>query len=415
MSYPQEEARANGAGLSVPAVFLSFASGYCLSYALRSVNAALAPYLNTDLGLSTAGLGGLSAVYFIAFAALQWPLGHWLDRYGARRINAGLLVVAALGAAIMAASTGLLLAAIGRALIGAGVAACLMAPLTAYRHHYSPAAQLRANSWMLMTGSLGMLASTLPVQWLLPLIGWRGLFWALAAALALAMALMLWLVPRDPATPAGAAAAAASAGRGATGYGEILRHPQFLRLVPLAIVQHGGLIAVQALWAGPWLTVVGGRTPAEATAGLFAINLSMLLTFLTWGAVMPRLAARGVTALQVLRWGMPAVLILLAHNVWAGQSAGPLAWAAWCVCCTCVSLIQPALAQAFPPAQAGRALSAYNLLIFAGVFSVQWGIGLAINALQAAGWAPATAFRIAFAGFGLLCAAAYAWFLLRRA
>ena len=67
-------------------------------------------------------------------------------------------------------------------LIGAGVGACLMAPLTCYRRIYTPAAQLRANSWMLMTGSLGMVASTVPVQWLLPLLGWRGLFWLVGGA-----------------------------------------------------------------------------------------------------------------------------------------------------------------------------------------------------------------------------------------
>ena len=32
-----------------------------------------------------------------------------------------------------------------------------------------------------MRGSLGMLASILPVQWLLPSLGWRGLFWVIAA------------------------------------------------------------------------------------------------------------------------------------------------------------------------------------------------------------------------------------------
>jgi hypothetical protein len=130
---------------------------------------------------------------------------------------------------------------------------------------------------------------------------------------------------------------------------------------------------------------------------------------------MPRLAARGVTALQVLQWGMPLSLALLAHNVWAGADAGPLAWAAWCVSCTCMSMSQPALGQAFPAAQAGRALSAYNLMIFGGVFAVQWGIGLGIDALRTAGWAEPAAFRAAFGVFGFGCAAAYAWFLMRRA
>jgi predicted MFS family arabinose efflux permease len=389
-------------------MFLGFAVAYFLSALLRAVTATLAPAFSADLDLDAGELGLLAGAYFLGFALMQLPLGSAIDRHGPRRVQFTLMLLAVAGCMLFALADGLPTLLGARLMIGMGVAACLMSPLTAYRHHYSQPAQLRANSWMLMTGSMGMLASTLPVQWLLPLLGWRGLFWALAGALALSMLLMLWLVPRDAPRASDAAAPVA-------GYGEILRHPLFLRLAPLAFMQYGGMIAVQSLWAGPWLTVVGGRTPAEAAGGLFAINLSMLLTFLSWGVVMPRLAARGVTALQVLQAGVPVVLLLMLHNVWAGASAGPAAWALWCVSCTSMSLSQPALAQAFAAAQAGRALSAYNLLIFAGVFCVQWGIGLAIDALQAAGWPPAAAFRIAFAGFGGLCAAAYAWFLWRRA
>src|SRR5690606_8097875 len=99
-------------------VFLSFASAYFLSYALRTVNATLAPYLTTDLSLTPADLGWLSSAYFIAFAALQWPLGIWLDRHGARRVNACLLLVAATGAMLMAIGENLTVASIGRILIG---------------------------------------------------------------------------------------------------------------------------------------------------------------------------------------------------------------------------------------------------------------------------------------------------------
>ncbi len=387
-------------------VFLGFAFAYFLSALLRAVTATLAPAFSAELALGAADLGLLAGAYFLGFAALQLPLGAALDRHGPRRVQAVLMVLAVAGCLLFARAQGLPGLLLARVLIGMGVAACLMAPLTAYRHRFSPAAQLRANSWMLMTGSLGMVASTLPVQWLLPVLGWRGLFVALAALLALAIGLIWRLVPPDPPP-----AAAAEGG----GYGAILRHPLFLRLAPLAVLQYGGLIAVQSLWAGPWLTQVAGWTPQAAAAGLFGINLAMLFTFLAWGAVMPRLAARGVTALTVLAWGMPVALVLLAAIVAAGPAAGAAAWAAWCVAGTCVSLSQPAVGQAFPTAQAGRALSAYNLLIFAGVFGVQWGIGLAVDALRAAGLGPVPAFQWAFGGFGLLCAAAYAWFLARRA
>jgi len=53
-------------------------------------------------------------------------------------------------------------------------------------------------------------------------------------------------------------------------------------------------------------------------------------------------------------------------------------------------------------------------VIFLGVFCVQWGIGLAIDALLALGWPRVRAFQAAFALFALGCTLSYGWFLLRR-
>jgi MFS family permease len=50
---------------------------------------------------------------------------------------------------------------ISRVLIGVGVGACLMGPLTAYRIWFQDETQQRANSWMLMVGAIGMLSSSL--------------------------------------------------------------------------------------------------------------------------------------------------------------------------------------------------------------------------------------------------------------
>jgi hypothetical protein len=181
-------------------------------------------------------------------------------------------------------------------------------------------------------------------------------------------------------------------------------------MAPLGFCLYGGLIAVQALWAGPWLTRVAGYDPAAAAQGLFFVNLAMLFTFLGWGAAMPRLVRRGLDAATIMRWGVPVSLALLALNVALGASAGPLHWAAWCVSCTVVSLSQPAVGLAFPAAQAGRALSAFNLVIFSGVFALQWGIGLAIDALVAFGCSEPQAFRIAFGLFWVGCCVAYSAF-----
>ena len=396
-------------------IFLAFAFAYFFSALLRAVTATLAPVFSAELALGSADLGLLAGAYFFGFAAMQLPLGRALDRHGPRRTLLALTMLAVLGCAAFASAAGLPALVAARALTGAGMAAGLMAPLTAYRRYFSPAAQLRANSWMLMSGSLGMVASTVPVQALLPLLGWRGLFWALAALLLVAAAGVAWRVPRDePAMPAGRAAEGREGdggGGGDGGYRAIVRHPLFRRMAPLGFFVYGGLIAVQSLWAGPWLTRVAGWTAAQAAQGLLGINVAMLLAFATWGALMPRLVRRGIGAQTLMRWGLPLALLLLAWNIWLGPQAGALHWAAWCVACTFVAPSQPEIGAAFPAAQAGRALSAYNLVIFGGVFSVQWGLGLLIDLLRAQGLDDLQAFRAAFAVFGTGGLLSYAWFL----
>jgi hypothetical protein len=76
-----------------------------------------------------------------------------------------------------------------------------------------------------------------------------------------------------------------------------------------------------------------------------------------------------------------------------------------------VSLSQPAVGLAFPQALAGRALSAYNLVLFAGIFTVQWGIGLLIDAFKVLGWSEVAAYQGAFAFFLTCCIASYLHFL----
>ena len=393
-------------GRQAIAMFMAFAGAYFLSALLRAVTATLAPAFSVELGLRAADLGLLAGAYFLGFSLLQLPLGAALDRFGSKRVLLVLLAVAAAGCIAFAAAEGLRSLFAARMLIGMGVAACLMAPLTAYRRFFSPADQLRANSWMLMTGSLGMLASTLPVQWLLPLIGWRGLFVVLAAGLMLAGAAIALVVPRDSVAAAGGASARRQ------GYRQVFRHPAFVRSAPLGFFVYGGLIAVQSLWAGPWLTRVADQTPAEAALGLFLVNACMLLAFMGWGIAMPKLAARGMRVEDLMSRGLPLCLFVLAVIVVAPEPAGAAAWAFWCVSCTVVCLSQPAVGQAFEQHVAGRALAAFNLVIFSGVFGIQWSIGLLIDSAVVWGHDEAFAFRLAMAVFWCLSTCSYLWFLL---
>ena len=229
--------------------------------------------LSAELALTASDLGLLAGGYFLGFALTQLPLGTWLDRHGPRRVILAFPVCRGAGLRRVCVGQQLHRPA-GRA--------------RAHRHgrerlpdgaaHRLPALaaagqlQLRANSWMLMTGSLGMVAATLPVQWLLPVLGWRGLFWALAVLIALSMlglacsgaGLVAQPRPLTTANPP-------------VGYGQICAPPVLsARWLPIGFVNYGGMVAVQTLWAGPWMVKVAGTTPQQAAQGLFGINLCML-------------------------------------------------------------------------------------------------------------------------------------------
>ena len=259
-----------------------------------------------------------------------------------------------------------------------------------------------------MTGSFGMVASTLPVQWLLPQVGWRPLFWGLAVLMALSMLVIAWRVPEWSTEDA-------SGRSGAPGsYAPVWRHPYFRQMAPLGFFSYGGMIAVQSLWAGPWLARVAGYSPMAAAEGLFAINLAMLATFWCWGLLNPWLQRRGIVTDRLIAWGTPLSFVALAGLVMAGPAAGPALLALFCITTTFVSLAQPAVAMVFPAHLAGRALSAYNLVIFVGVFVVQWAIGLLVDAFRRAGFSEAAAFQGAFGTFLATSMLSYGWFLWSR-
>lgn len=395
-------------------VFLALAFAYFLSAMVRAITATLSPTLIPEFDLQARDLGLLAGGYFLGFAATQLPLGHWLDRHGPKKVVACFLTFAVMGSLAFAVATQFSDLLIARILTGIGVSACLMAPLTGFRRWLAPATQLRANSWMLMTGSMGMLCSTLPVQWLLPVMGWRPMFWGLAGLNVLAIALILWQVPAWRVVAAPAQSTGPAPGWFA-GYRDVWAHPYFRRLVPLGFFSYGGLLAMQTLWAGPWMVRVSGYSPLEAATGLFWINVTMLFTFWAWGWLNPWLSRRGWHANLLMTWGIPLNLLVQAVLVVVGPGTGTLAWALFCMTNSVVSLAQPAVGLAFPPALAGRALSAFNLVIFSGVFAVQWGFGLLVDGFLLLGVSTPQAFQAAMGLFLMCSIAAYAFFRVVRA
>lgn len=382
-------------------VFLCFASAYLLSYAFRSINAVIAPALMEDVGLSNADLGLLSAAYFLSFAGLQLPLGVWLDKYGPRKTEAALLLIAAAGSAIFASSDSLFELWIGRALIGVGVSACLMASFKAYRQWFAPERQSQLASWMLVAGTAGALSSTVPVSAALPLIGWRGVFWVMSAMILTAATAIFFLLKKVEATHAQAPIPANTVASNEKGYAQVFGSAYFRRMALLAAVNHGSFVALQTLWAGPWMMTVLGMDKQQTAQILFVFNLCLLLAYLGLAWWAPRHVShngsRGLPVERVIAIGLggtiavqTAMLVLTASWTW-------VFWLALGVFITVTTLMQTSVSLSFPTALAGRANSAFNLMVFTGAFIAQWGVGLLIDLFSGMGNSAPAAMRIAFA------------------
>jgi MFS family permease len=387
-------------------VVIVFAAAYFLSYAFRAINAVIAPALTADLQLSNADLGLLSSAYFVGFACLQLPLGVWLDKYGPRRTESALLVFAALGAAIFASSSTLTGLWVGRALIGIGVSACLMAPLKAYRVWYPPERQSQLASWMLVFGTCGALATTVPVAMLLPLIGWRGVFWAMAALIVVAAALVFFRVRPVERSMAQQQSEMSLTPEAPGGYKAIFTDPYFRRMAWLGGVYQGGFMAIQTLWAGPWMVNVLGLSVEEASQVLFLFNLFLMLSYiaLSWWA--PRHVAYGnrpgLPALRVVTIGLAlSMLIQLAMLLFPYRWAW-IFWVLFALVVTVTTLAQTHVSLSFASSQAGRANSAFNLTLFIGAFGLQWGMGLLIDVFVSYGWSQSSAMRMAWAVYLLI-------------
>ena len=386
-------------------IFLVFALGYFISNLLRAITATIAPELVSEFNLTSGELGLLGGGYFLGFASVQIPLGYLLDSKGPKKIVSYFLTLSIIGLILFSLAQNLMMLLISRVLIGVGVGACLMGPLTAYRIWYQDETQQRANSWMLMVGAMGMLSSSLPVQYFLPLIGWRAIFLSLSVFTLLCIFLIIVFIPKWQLKTID------NKQLDESGLKIVWKNSLFKSLVPMGFFSYGGLFAIQTLWAGPWMIRVSGYTPEESAQGLFVIYFFMLMSFLCWGYFVPKFSKNVNDSMRLLKLGAPISLFVLLIIIVLGPKAGAIHWAIFIVSSVFLSLTQPAVAMAFSLSNAGKALTSFNLLIFIGAFFIQWIIGLIIDAGISLNFSEINSFRLAMIFVLLTSLFSYLFFL----
>lgn len=385
-------------------VFLPFAGAYFLSYVYRSINAVISPDLIAEFSLSAADLGLLTSAYFLTFAAFQIPVGIMLDRFGPRRTNAALLLIAASGAMLFSLSQNLSSLLMARAMIGLGVAAGLMSSIKVFTLWFPLQRLPYVTGWVLFVGGLGAITATAPVEAALRLTDWRGVFMALAVLTLFASAALFFIAPER-----------ASAGHGETlreqlaGVGRVFASGVFWRLAAASALFQAVNMALQGLWAGPWLADVAGLDRPAVALNLLWLAAATMIGFLFWGMAAARLAKR-VTPLTLFKYGTGlfiAVQILLG---WGWTSGATFLWIAFGLFGTAGSLAYTVLSNHFPMSMTGRANTTLNMLVFSTAFATQWAFGAIVNLWPVDdGRYHPDGYRAAFAVLLMLQLAAFAW------
>ena len=386
---------------------IPFACGYFSSQLLRAVNAVIAPDLVRDFGVGPAQLGFLTSAYLLTFSLFQLPLGVLLDRYGARRVQTVLLLIAATGCLAFAAAPNFLGLVAARAVIGLGFSAGLMASYKSSSLWVPLERRPLANSLIMATGAFGIVVSTEPTSWLVEALGWRGAFVCFAGFITAAALFIFTAVPEKPDTSTPSPFRQQWQDMVA-----IMKLPLFWRVAPMLGITAGLPIAYQTLWAGPWLRDVAGLAPPEVARHLFWMAVAFMAGALTVGVLADRLQKRGIGPMQTLLWLLLVHTLAQALFIFADPKTGYIGWLVFTAIGQSAILSFSWFASRVGQGLAGRANATINFAMFVMAFSAQYLVGFVISQFPptAAGYT-LEGYTWAFGIFLALQVASIVWYL----
>jgi sugar phosphate permease len=374
---------------------------YFFVYFHRISTGVLAPHLMEAFQASGASLGGMSSAYFYPYALSQPVVGVLTDRFGARKVVTVCTFIEFLGALIFGLAPTLLIAALGRGLIGLGAAGVFVPALKLFLPWFGTQSFGRMNVILLAVGNMGAIMAATPFAWFIQQAGWRSSFFIISGILLLLAFLSrayLQDAPPGYVPPSGVQKQVESPKAG--GFVDILKTPFFWVMAFLFFAYGGPLSTFQGLWGYPYLIDVFGYSRLEAG------NLIMVIAFgvIVGGQVMGYLTDKtfagkkrqllsACIALQVLNWGLIAFVsprlgswaLGLIFFIMGMMLAGTLA-AVWAI-----------VREESPPERLGTAMGFINPAPFLGVAALQPLTGYLMDRVgKAGGTFPVQAYQNAF-------------------
>ena len=253
---------------------ISLCLAYVLSQFFRSFLAVLTGILGQDIGATPDDLSTASGLWFLSFALMQIPVGGALDRIGPRLTSAVLFLIGgAGGAALFAMAQSALHVKLAMLLIGIGCSPVLMASYYIFARVYSPRIFATLAATTIGVGSIGNLAGSVPLVWVVQIYGWRETLWSLAvvsAVIAVAAFVFVRNPPKFETTQIGR-------------FSDLLKMPVLWFIIPLVFVNYLPVAALRGLWIGPYLVDTFGANTTQVGNASMMMSLAIIAGTFVYG------------------------------------------------------------------------------------------------------------------------------------
>lgn len=247
-------------------------------------------------------LGLMSSSYFYLYAAVQPPVGVLSDTLGPRRVITIFTLIACVGAMIFGIAPNMTMATVGRALIGLGVGGVFVPALKIFSKWYRVREFAGVTGIFLAIGNAGNLSASLPLTYLVLLLGWRMSFLAIGAVSFL-LAMLCWGVLRNKPEDKGWQAIEVGENplsmdsegisedtRTHKRLGIVFSKPSFWMVTISYFFFGGPSLTFQGLWAVPYLMDVYGYSRVQAGGLLMMIPLGFIIGAITFGHLADRVS-----------------------------------------------------------------------------------------------------------------------------
>ncbi len=361
----------------------------------RVAGSVVVDKLMAEFDITAAAVGGILAMYFYVYAAMQFPSGILADSLGPRKMIAYGGAVAGAGSILFGLAPSLPILYLGRLLLTFGTSVIWVSLLKIQANWFQSRYFGRISSLTGFFAIIGSIIGTTPMALLVISVGWRSSF-VLLGLLGLLVCLVCWLVIRDRPTdiglpsPAeierrqlGATASAPAQDIVTTSLGKrisiLLTNKHIWPPFIISVGAYGTLLVFQGAWGIPYLMQVYSMTRDSAAN----FTLLTMIGFMAGSLVVPLISDR----LQSRK--LPAIVSALAYlSVWSvlilWNGGKPPVPALYAICFSMglfagFNILTFACAkEVVPPLVSGMAMGLVNLgtFISAAVLQIVFGMVL---------------------------------------